>query len=269
MSTRDQLAGSRRIVQREAARLSRIDAIRTGQELRELRLGLGVPQAEVARVVGVSRSVISELEAGDPSVGLEIRRRAAVAVGADLRINVYPGATPLVHDAAHARLVERLLGRRHRRWEAQIEARVPGPGRSSTDVRLEAFGAVVAIEVETRIRAWDAVVRRCQEKRERIRDALGGRAVVHAVLCLPPTRHHHQLVADLGETVRLTFPVPSERLRNALEDGTAWPGDGILWMAGGPEPAGTRRRSDGVAHDRPVAVVNHDVAVVAPDEQGD
>lgn len=147
MSTRDQLAGSRRIVQREAARLSRIDAIRTGQELRELRLGLGVPQAEVARVVGVSRSVISELEAGDPSVALEIRRRAAVAVGADLRINVYPGATPLVHDAAHARLVERLLGRRHRRWEAQIEARVPGPGRSSTEVRLEAFGSVVAIEV--------------------------------------------------------------------------------------------------------------------------
>jgi transcriptional regulator with XRE-family HTH domain len=273
MSTRDQLAGSRRIVQREAARLSRIDAIRTGQELRELRLGLGVPQAEVARVVGVSRSVISELEAGDPTVGLEIRRRAAVAVGADLRMNVYPGATPLVHDAAHARLVERLLGRRHRRWRAQIEARVPGPGRSSTDVRLEAFGAVVAIEVETRIRAWDAVVRRCQEKRERIRDALGGRAVVHAVLCLPPTRHHQQLVADLGETVRLTFPVPSERLRRALEDGTAWPGDGILWMAGGPEPAGTRARSDGVAgnrggaHNRHVAV--RDVAVIAPDEQSD
>jgi transcriptional regulator with XRE-family HTH domain len=240
VSTRDHLAGSRRIVQRETARLSRLDAIRTGEELRELRLGLGVPQAEVARVVGVSRSVISELEAGDPTVGLEVRRRVAVAVGADLRINVYPGATPLVHDAAHARLVERLLGRRHRCWQARIEARVPGPGRSSTDVRLEAFGAVVAIEVETHIRAWDAVVRRCQDKRERIRDALGGRALVHAVLLLPPTRHHRQLIAALGETVRSTFPVPAERLRRALEDGTPWPGDGILWMAGGTEPDGAR-----------------------------
>jgi hypothetical protein len=73
--------------------------------------------------------------------------------------------------------------------------------------------------------------------------------------------------------VRLTFPVQSERLRRALEDGTAWPGDGILWMAGGPEPAGTRARSDGVAgnrdgaHNRRVAV--RDVAVVAPDEQSD
>jgi transcriptional regulator with XRE-family HTH domain len=264
MSTRDHLAGSRRIVQREAARLSRIDATRTGQELRELRLGLGVSQAEVARVVGVSRSVISELEAGDPTVGLEIRRRAAIALGADLRINVYPGATPLLHDAAHARLVERLLRRRHRCWRAQTEARVPGPGRSSTDVRLEAFGAIVAIEVETRIRAWDAVVRRCQEKRERIQDALGGRAVVHAVLCLPPTRHHRQLVAALGESARLTFPVPSERLRRALEEGTAWPGDGILWMAGGPEPRGEPGHSQAGANGVRAA---GSVARVAPREQ--
>lgn len=74
--------------------------------------------------------------------------------------------------------------------------------------------------------------------------------------------------------MRLTFPVPSERLRCALEDGTAWPGDGILWMAGGPEPAGTRARSDRVARNRDVAgndrvARNRDVAVVAPDEQGD
>jgi len=37
--------------------------------------------------------------------------------------------------------------------------------------------------------------------------------------------------------------------------------------------AGTRARSDGVAHNRDVAgnghVANRDVAVVAPDEQGD
>ncbi len=195
-------------------------------------------------------------------MGLEIRRRAAVTLGADLRINVYPGATPLLHDTAHARLVERILCGRHRCWRAQIEARVPGPGRSSTDVRLEAFGEVVSIEVETHIRAWDAVVRRCQEKRERIRDALGGRAVVHAVLCLPPTRHHRQLVAALGETVRLTFPVPSERLRRALEDGSAWPGDGLLWMAGGPEPAGTRAHSAGGAADEQAAA-NRDAAGAA------
>ncbi len=133
MATPEQFAGSRRIILREAARLARLDAARLGQELRELRLGLGVHQAEVARAVGVSRSVISELEAGDPTVGLEIRRRAAVALGADLRINVYRGATPLLHDVAHARVIERILARRHPCWRAQIETRVPGPdGRRQT-----------------------------------------------------------------------------------------------------------------------------------------
>jgi transcriptional regulator with XRE-family HTH domain len=253
MPSPDQLARSRRIVQREAVRLSRLDAVRTGQALREPRLGLGVPQAAVARAVGVSRSVICELEAGDPTVGLEIRRRAAVAVGADLRVNVYPGATPLLHDVAHARLIERLLGGRYPRWRARAEAPVPGPGRWSTDVRLQAFGAVVAIEVETHIRAWDAVVRRCHEKRERIREAVGDRAMVHAVLCLPPTRHHRELVASLGETVRSTFPVTSEQLRRALEDGTAWPGDEILWMAGGPDSAQGRAQSRHVARAAGVA----------------
>jgi hypothetical protein len=79
------------------------------------------------------------------------------------------------------------------------------------------------------------------------------------------------LVAALGETVRSTFPVPSELLRRALEEGTAWPGDGILWMAGGPKLAGGRAHSRGIADTGGVAGVagNRDVAGVVPDEQGD
>ncbi len=269
MPTRDAFVAARRTAEREAARLARLDAVRIGQELRELRLGLCVRQADVARVVGVSRSVISELEAGDPTVGLDIRRRVAVVLGADLRVNVYPGATPLLHDIAHARLIERVLRRRHACWRAQIEARVPGPGRSSTDIRLEAFGEIVAIEVETRVRAWDAVVRRCLEKRERIRDALGSRTVVHAVLCLPPTRHHRLLVTTLAETVRSTFPNPSVRLRRALEDGTPWPGDGILWMAGGPSQARSRSAPRAARiGSTPRSVSSGRVLWVASNEQG-
>lgn len=190
-------------------------------------------QADVSRVVGVTRSVICELEAGDPTVGLEIRRRTAIALGADLRVNVYPGATPMLHDAAHLRIIERILARRHRRWQAETEARVPGPSRASTDIRLTAAGVIVLIEVETHVRRWDAVVRRCFEKRERVRDASGEQRSVFAVLCLPPTAHHRRLVAEFGESVRVAFPAPSDQLRRALEEGGEWPGDGILWVAGG------------------------------------
>jgi HTH-type transcriptional regulator/antitoxin HipB len=229
----DDGANSRRQIEREAIRLARLDASRIGQELRELRLSLGVRQADVSRVVGVTRSVICELEAGDPTVGLEIRRRTAIALGADLRVNVYPGATPVLHDAGHLRIIERILATRHRRWGAETEVRVPGPGRASTDVRLSADRVIVLIEVETHVRRWDAVVRRCFEKRERVRDALGEQRAVFAVLCLPPTRHHRLLVAEFQESVQAAFPTPPHDLRSALEDGTDWPGDGILWIAGG------------------------------------
>ena len=111
---------SRTTVQRAADRLARLDATRMSEEFRELRLGIGVSQAAVARVVGVSRSVVSNIELGDPTVGLEVRRRVAIALGADLRVAVYPGATPMLHDAASARIIERIPERRHRRWRAEV-----------------------------------------------------------------------------------------------------------------------------------------------------
>jgi hypothetical protein len=89
------------------------------------------------------------------------------------------------------------------------------------------------IEVETHVRRWDAVVRRCFEKRERVRDAPGEQRPVFAVLCLPPTIHHRRLVAEFEESVRAAFPAPPDQLRRALEEGSEWPGDGILWIAGG------------------------------------
>lgn len=236
--TPDNGAHSRRQVEREAVRLARLDAGRIGQELRELRLGLGVRQADVSRIVGVTRSVICELEAGDPTVGLEIRRRAAIALGADLRVAVYPGATPMLHDAAHARIIERLLRSRHERWRAEVEARVPGPGRFSTDVRLSSPGTIVLIEVETHLRRWEATIRHCSEKRERVRETVYAATNVFLVLCLPPTRHHRRLVAELDTYVRAAFPAPPEQLRRSLEEGLDWPGDGILWIAGGTRSIG-------------------------------
>ena len=80
-------------------------------------------------------------------------------------------------------------------------------------------------------------MRRCFEKREQVRQATTEATQVFSCLCLPPTRHHRQLVASLPESVRAAFPARPERLRAALENGTDWPGDGILWMAGGARSA--------------------------------
>jgi transcriptional regulator with XRE-family HTH domain len=208
-------------------------AIRFGEDFRELRLRFGVTQAAIARAIGVDRSVIARIERGDPTVANRIRARACAVLGADFRLALYPERAPLIYDAAHSRIVERLLALRHRRWRATVEAPVPGPGRRSSDVRLASGRDLVLFEIESRARRAEQLLRELHAKREAVEMAVGGRLRVHAVLVLPPTRHHQAFVRELPATIRAAFPVGAADLRRALESPDApWPGDGILWVPG-------------------------------------
>lgn len=228
----------------EGDRQLRRAAVRFGEEFRELRLASGLSQAAVARAIGVSRSVICRMEAGDEEVAAFIRARAAAVVGAEFRLGLYPSGPALIRDAAQASLVERVLTMRHPSWRATVEAPLPGPGRRSTDLRLERLDEIVLMEAETRIRALEAIVRECQAKRAAVAETGTGRRV-HVVLVLPPTRHHRALVRAHPETIRAAFPVPSEELERALRGGAGpWPGDGILWMTRGRDKSvGARREA--------------------------
>ena len=53
--------------------------------LRARRTATGVTQAALARRVGSSQSRVAKMEAGDPSVSLDLLIRALVAVGASRR----------------------------------------------------------------------------------------------------------------------------------------------------------------------------------------
>jgi len=214
----------------EGDRQLRRAAIRFGEEFRELRLASGLSQAAVARAIGVSRSVVCRMEAGDEKVAGYIRARAAAVLGAEFRFGLYPSGPALIRDAAQASLVERVLALRHPSWRATVEAPVPGPGRRSTDLRLERSGEIVLMEVETRIRSLETVVREGQEKRAAILAAHPG-VRAHVVLVVPSTRHHREVARALPETIRAAFPVPSEELSRALRSEVGpWPGDGMLWM---------------------------------------
>jgi transcriptional regulator with XRE-family HTH domain len=214
----------------EGDRALRRTSARFGDEFRQVRLGAGVSQAAVARAIGVGRSVICRMEQGDPAVSPRIRARAAVVVGADFRFAVYGRSGPLIHDAAHARIVEALLGLLHPRWKVRLESPVPGPGRRSTDVRLDTGSTVILIEVETHVRALEGIVRELAEKRAAVA-ALETDRVVRALLVLPWTRHHRALVGTHPAIVGAVFPTGHDRLLSALKDpDVAWPGDGILWL---------------------------------------
>lgn len=53
------------------------------RRLRELREQLEMTQAELAKRLGSSQSRVAKIEAGDPSVSLELLMRSLLAAGAD------------------------------------------------------------------------------------------------------------------------------------------------------------------------------------------
>jgi len=223
--------GPSRTAINEGDRQLRRTATRFGDELRELRLRSGISQAQTARAVGVARSVICRLEQGDPNASNRIRARVAAALGADFRIAIYPQGSPVIYDRAHARLVEAILRRTHPSWHAIVEAPIPGPGRRSSDLRLARGDDIVLIEVETRIRAFETILRELADKRSGVEAAMQP-ARVHVVLAIPPTRHHRALVGAHPRIVASAFPAPAADLAGALGSSFGpWPGDGILWLA--------------------------------------
>jgi transcriptional regulator with XRE-family HTH domain len=219
-----------RLAIREGDRLLRRTAARFGEEIRVLRLRRRISQAAVAKAVGVDRSVVSRLEAGDPSVSLRTRGRVAVVVGAELALGCYPRGRPTIVDAAQARVVEALLRMRDARWAATLESPVPGPGGRSTDLRIDAGHDTVLIEVESRIQGLEAIIRECQSKRAAVAAVLRHRRV-HSVLALPRTRHHLGIVQAHPALVAAAFPVPSPVGLSTLRSSAGpWPGDALVWV---------------------------------------
>ncbi|SEG90176.1 Helix-turn-helix [Thermomonospora echinospora] len=76
---------------RERAR-AELDAYVAGHHLKELRKAIGKTQAEVAQILGVSQSRISQIENGDiKAMELETLRAYAAALGGHLDITISVG----------------------------------------------------------------------------------------------------------------------------------------------------------------------------------
>ncbi|MBA9001675.1 MULTISPECIES: helix-turn-helix domain-containing protein [Thermomonospora] len=78
--------------ERQARARAALDAYVAGHHLKELRKSTGKTQAEVARILGVSQSRISQIENGDISaMELETLRAYAAALGGHLDITISVG----------------------------------------------------------------------------------------------------------------------------------------------------------------------------------
>jgi transcriptional regulator with XRE-family HTH domain len=221
----------RRSVTIQGDRELRRTAFRFAEDFRELRLRVGVSQRAIASAIGVDRSAITRLERGDPGVSSVVRARACAALGADFRMQLYRERAALIYDAAHARLVNRLVAMMGRGWRTQLELALPG--RRSVDAGFFSRAAIVLTEVETRVRRLEEIQRELQSKRDAVAAQFGADRSIHVLLALPPTHYHRALVREHPALIRAAFPVGSAQIKAALADSALpYPGDGILWVPG-------------------------------------
>ena len=86
------------------------------------------------------------------------------------------------------------------------------------------------MEVETHVRALEAIIREGAGKRAAVADTAPATQRIHVVLVLPPSRHHRALVKAHPGIVAVAFPASHAALSRALAShDVEWPGDGILW----------------------------------------
>jgi len=224
----------------EAARRNAELMARLGLELRRSRHRRRLTQAQLAGVIGVVQSTVSQMERGrGGSLSMDVWQRAFATVDRDLTLVVARDILEQPHDAGHLAGQELVLrlgrGAGYRGvFELQVK---PADSRRSTDVGLRDDRArrLVLVEYWNTFGDIGAAARSSGRKAaeaEALAIAIGnGRPyAVHACWVVRATKRNRELVRRYPELFASRFPGSSEQWVRALTDGRQPPREpGLIW----------------------------------------
>jgi transcriptional regulator with XRE-family HTH domain len=191
-------------------------------ELRAARMASGVSQRALARELGWSQSEVVRFEQFlYPAASIARLSEAASALGLELSAGLSPRGDG-IRDQGQQRAIERFLGEVAHEYRRTREVLLPLPGdRRSWDLLLRLDDLLIGVEVETRIRDIQALVRRI---RERERD--GG--VDEILVVLSDTAHNRRFVDALRAALGQRYSTSPRFILAALRAGRPVPGSGVL-----------------------------------------
>lgn len=217
------------MVQRESTRRLRRQALRTGQDLHDLRLDAGVSLRELSAVTGLHPSHIARIEPAENVASIEALTLLGVALGADLSIRYFAGTGARIHDRFQAPMIEELLQVLDARWTARLEVPIPRPGRGVVDVLLEDRSSPTTVvgEAQSEFRRIEEQLRWLAEKAQAIESPDRS---VSRLLVLRSTVATREMSRRYRSILSAAYPARTSDVVDALAGKSPWPGSGLIWM---------------------------------------
>ena len=193
-------------------------------QIRTTRMGANLSVRNVAHALGWSPARYARFETNQlHDLGVRQIAEAGAVLGLELAARLHPAGEP-ISDAGQQKLRGRFRGLLAPAFRVVSEVLLPNLGdRRAWDLLLRLGGVLIGVELETRIRDVQRLVRHV---RERQRD--GG--VDHVLLVLSASSHNRALLAQLLEALGPDFATPPRQILRALREGRATPGSGVLLL---------------------------------------
>src|SRR4051812_25684360 len=199
---------------------------RTLDELRLARIDAGLAQGEVGQLIGITKSQMSRLEAGQTAgVTLERLSEMASVLGYEVSLGLHPVGDP-VRDKGQLAVGRRFDAILADAWRVTNETLLPGAGEQRAwDKLLRLVGAsppyLVGVDIETRIRDIQALTRRM---RARERDGM-----VDAILIvLSDSSTNRRLVQELRGSLGRDYETSARAILAGLRSGQRLVGSGVV-----------------------------------------
>lgn len=239
MSFTNDMVITRATVRRETDRRLRRLRLRSGDEIRRLRLDAGLSLTELGAAIDIDRSHLARVEAGRASPSLDLSVAVSVALGAELGVRFFPGSGPRLVDRFQAPMIETFVRCLDPRWSVRLEVPVTVPARGVVDAALvdRSSPMAAATEFQSELRRIEQQVRWNAQKADGLANRLAEEAsprpgpVVSRLLVLRSTTATREIARRYEATLSAAYPARTDDVLRALTTPSGpWPGHGIVWM---------------------------------------
>ncbi len=195
-------------------------------EVRTTRNAAGLTHAEVARAIGIDRSLFTRIEHGAfGDLGIVRLSEIASVLGYEVSLGLHPIGDP-VRDKGQLACARRFEAVLSDKWRVTDETLLPAAGEQRAwDKLLRLVDAtpryLVGIDIESRV--WDvqAIVRRT---RARERDG----QVDHVLLVLADTAHNRRIADELRSGLGADYQAGARPMLAGLRRGERLKGSGVV-----------------------------------------